>query len=136
MSNIFCLTSNYINGLMEVAVRFIWSGVRVRPSIIHIYSLLLGNCVGIDFLTEKIPTAQDCLWLCNSTSGCRWFTFYQSVYECILFRNCPTIDESCEDCVSGERRCIDETTSTTTEEPTSSTTTTPISTTTEDVPKG
>jgi hypothetical protein len=100
------------------------------------YSLLLGNCVGIDFLTKKTPTAQDCLMLCNSTLGCRWFTYYQSVSECILFRNCPTVDESCEDCVSGERRCIDETTSTTTVEPTPSSTTTPISTTTEDIPKG
>ncbi len=110
----------------------------VRPDYPSFTNILFfqGNCVGIDFLTEKIPTAQDCLQLCNSTSGCRWFTFYQSVSECILFRNCPTIDESCEDCVSGERQCIDETTSTTTVEPTPSSTTTPISTTTEDIPKG
>ena len=44
--------------------------------------------------------------------GCSWFTF-QSQPElesvCILFTECFTVDETCEHCVSGERRCQDET---------------------------
>jgi hypothetical protein len=74
-----------------------------------------GNCIGIRIHAEKSPSQEDCLQLCDSFLGCRWFSFYPSGSECILFQNCPTIDESCEDCVSGERRCIDETTSTTPE---------------------
>jgi hypothetical protein len=92
-----------------------------------------GSCIGIEILAEVKPTAEDCLHLCNSTLGCRWFSFYSLVDECILFQTCPTIDESFEYCISGERRCIDDVTTTTT---TSTTTTTPISTTTEVIPKG
>jgi hypothetical protein len=95
-----------------------------------------GNCNGKIIHSEEIQTAKDCLKLCDATRGCRWFTFYTLVPVCVLFENCPSIDESCEDCISGERRCIDEVvsttpeiTSTTTE--TTSTTTTTTSTTTE-----
>ena len=73
------------------------------------------NCVGIRIHSEELPTAEDCLQLCDATLGCRWFSFYSSVPECVLFKNCPSIDESSEDCISGERRCIDETSSSTTE---------------------
>ncbi len=98
--------------------------------------LIQGNCNGKIIHSEEIQTAKECLQLCDSTHGCRWFTFYTLVPVCVLFENCPTIDESCEDCISGERRCIDEVVSSTTEitsttTETTSTTTTTTSTTTE-----
>jgi hypothetical protein len=89
-----------------------------------------GNCIGIRIQSEEMATAEDCLQLCNATRGCRWFSFYTLVPECVLFKNCPSIDESCEDCVSGERRCIDEDMSSTTEV---TTTTTEMTTTTTEV---
>jgi len=42
-----------------------------------------------------------------------------------LFNDCPTLDETCETCISGERRCEDVGSTTTTPE-----TTTPMETTT------
>lgn len=73
-----------------------------------------GECNGIvDFIDEQ-PSAIDCLLLCNSTFGCRWFTYHLPSSECLLYLNCLTIDESCEDCISGERRCINEPTPSTT----------------------
>jgi hypothetical protein len=94
-----------------------------------------GSCNGIKMHSEEMQTAKDCLQLCDATPGCRWFTFYTLVPVCVLFENCPSIDESCEDCISGERRCIDEVVSSTTEitstaTETTSTTTTTTSTTT------
>ncbi len=88
-----------------------------------------GSCNGIKMHSEEMQTAKDCLQLCESTRGCRWSTFYTLVPVCVLFENCPSIDESCEYCISGERRCIDEIVSSTTEI-TSTTTTTTTSTTT------
>ena len=86
-----------------------------------------GNCNGKIIHSQEIQTAKECLQLCDSTRGCRWFTFYTLVPVCVLFENCASIDESSEDCISGERRCIDEVLSSTTE---MTTTTTEISSTT------
>jgi hypothetical protein len=79
--------------------------------------------VGISEHSEVKPSAKECLELCDATFSCRWFTFYSSYSDCVLFKSCPTIDASCEDCISGERRCIDQTT-TTSETPTSTATAT------------
>ena len=76
-----------------------------------------GECEGVVDHVEVAPSAEACLDLCNSTFGCRWFTFYGDESECNLFESCPTLDElACYDCISGERRCADETTTTTTTE--------------------
>ena len=84
---------------------------------------LQGECSGIVEHTEPALTSGDCLQICNSTIGCRWWTFDSTVNECVLFKSCPKVDESCRDCVSGERRCIDDVTTTTT--PSSSSTPVP-----------
>ncbi len=51
---------------------------------------------------------------------------------CILFSDCPTLDETCETCISGERRCEEdeEGSTTTTETATTDTATTTTTTTT------
>ena len=36
--------------------------------------------------------------------------------ECLLYKTCPELDESCDDCFSSERRCIDDVTTTTTDD--------------------
>ncbi len=41
-------------------------------------------------------------------SLCRWFTYFQEFSVCSLLFDCPSIDESCEDCLSGEYRCKDQ----------------------------
>jgi hypothetical protein len=38
----------------------------------------------------------------------RWFTHFQDLLLCSLLFDCPVLDESCEDCVSGEYRCKDQ----------------------------
>ncbi len=67
-----------------------------------------GECLGIVDHVEEVQSVEDCLQRCNSTFGCAWFTYYVTASECLLFKNCPSIDESREDCISGERRCIDD----------------------------
>ena len=67
-----------------------------------------GACEGTAFSTVSIPSAKECYQACNSAPECRWFTFHGATSECDLFVICPTIDTSCEECISGERRCIAE----------------------------
>jgi hypothetical protein len=78
--------------------------------ICFVVGVCLGNTVDSKFSTSP----QDCLGLCYSNRFCQWFTFDTFTTECLLMDSCLTLDESCEDCISGERRCI-EVTSTTTE---------------------
>ena len=48
----------------------------------------------------------ECLNLCKDDSSCAWFTYFRAPSECVLYFDCPMIDETCEDCFSGERSCI------------------------------
>jgi hypothetical protein len=86
-----------------------------------------GECKGVVHHTEMAASAEECLHVCNSTVSCRWFTFNTEVSECLLFKSCSVLDESCEECISGERRCIEETSTTTTE---------PVTTTSTPIPRG
>ena len=36
-------------------------------------------------------------------------TFHQNNNQCFLYKSCSTIDDACNECVTSERRCIDET---------------------------
>jgi len=74
-----------------------------------------GECEGIVDLIVPTSSADDCLQLCSSTFGCHWFTFYARALECVILKTCSTIDESCNECISGERRCIAESSTTATE---------------------
>ena len=92
-----------------------------------------GFCSGVLDQFEELPSLETCLQLCQSSFGCRWITFVQTTLECLLYKTCPELDESCDGCFSSERRCIDDVTTTTddistTEVETTTTTTTDYST--------
>jgi len=62
---------------------------------------------------EWINSGQGCLKLCQSTSGCNWYTYYGG--ECTLYKVCFGISTNCGPyCISGERGCVLNTTTTTT----------------------
>ena len=65
-----------------------------------------GQCLGQTLDLEIVDNEDVCLAKCKSKSQCSWFTFFKSVSECILFRTCPAIDDTCIDCLSGEKNCI------------------------------
>ena len=67
-----------------------------------------GECQGNELYFVTSPTKEDCLEECKNTFNCTWFTYRSSESHesiCHLFTDCPTIDETCETCISGERRC-------------------------------
>jgi len=67
-----------------------------------------GECLGTLFHSETTRNKLECLHLCKSDEECNWFTFYEVFYECVLYRDCPTIDETCSRCFSGEHSCVEE----------------------------
>jgi hypothetical protein len=79
-----------------------------------------GECQGMVNNITAAGTASECLQLCNSIFGCHWFTFNPEVSKCILLKSCSTIDPSCKECTSGERRCLETSTTKTTPEESSS----------------
>jgi len=83
-----------------------------------------GLCMGTIEGITSASTPAECLQLCNSDLDCQWFTFESKASNCILFKSCPTIDESHKECISGERRCLE--TSTSTLATTTSTTSAPM----------
>ena len=75
-----------------------------------------GQCEGNMISTLPASTQQDCLQLCKETNKCRWFTFIEKNDAgdfCILYHDCPIIDESCSACISGETRCEEDLSTTT-----------------------
>ena len=64
-----------------------------------------GECDGIVDHFEESNTVEECHQFCKSNLGCRWFTFSPLTSACFLFQSCDSIDEECEECISGERRC-------------------------------
>ena len=65
-----------------------------------------GKCLGRVYYSGKTQTKNDCLALCKSYSECSWFTFSEEDSNCVLYLDCPSIDETCAKCVSGEHSCI------------------------------
>ena len=62
----------------------------------------------------------------NTQSSCYWFTHNAEYGDCSLYYDCPTLDETCENCVSAEKNCHADVSSTT---PKTTTTTELITTT-------
>ncbi len=65
-----------------------------------------GKCLGSVYYSGKTQNKNDCLALCKSYSECSWFTFYEEDSNCVLYLDCPSIDETCTRCVSGEHSCV------------------------------
>ena len=74
---------------------------------------LEGECQGT-FLAEGDKTSEvQCQDLCTSYTGCTFYTFHKSTGLCLLFEDCPELN-NCPTCVSGQPGCYvdDQTTET------------------------
>ena len=50
-------------------------------------------------------SSEECHDSCQSFEGCGWFSYDAFPSLCFLFKDCPTLDESCESCVSSSALC-------------------------------
>ena len=88
-----------------------------------------GECLGTEVQFLSTQTKEECLEACKNTLACAWFTFRSFKSQepiCQLFSDCSSLDETCETCISGERRCEVEDQTTTTASSTTTTTTTTV----------
>ncbi len=66
---------------------------------------IAGNCQGTPIDEESTADGNSCLDLCKANSDCLWFTFNPADESCLLLEDCQDIDDSCIDCLSGQRQC-------------------------------
>ena len=64
-----------------------------------------GLCKGTVSWIEGTNTKEECLSACQSNANCEWFTYHIPSKACVMYENCPTLDESCISCVTGKRTC-------------------------------
>ena len=59
-------------------------------------------------IEQNVKSKETCLHLCQSADRCKWFTYMKALSACLLMLDCQTIDETCADCISGEKLCQEE----------------------------
>jgi hypothetical protein len=57
------------------------------------------------FVQAYESSIEKCSDLCKSYGGCGWFTYDAFPSVCLLFKDCPTLDESFESCSSSSSLC-------------------------------
>ncbi len=55
---------------------------------------------------HEIYSKEGCLDMCQQTSECEYFTYYEDDSSCLAFANCVTFStDTCSDCYSGYKSC-------------------------------
>ena len=50
---------------------------------------------------DQVGDASECRNICNSVVGCTFYTWRESSLRCLVLSSCSSIDEMCEDCITG-----------------------------------
>ena len=68
---------------------------------------IAGQCAGAPPLNIffDVPEQNECLAKCKEDVRCQWFSYFRDSKVCETLVECPTIDETEENCVSGENEC-------------------------------
>jgi hypothetical protein len=61
---------------------------------------------GTSYDSKQVSNKEECLQLCKGDARCIWFTHFSSSKMCLLYTDCLTVDETCDECVSGEFSCV------------------------------
>jgi hypothetical protein len=61
---------------------------------------------GTSYDSKQVSSKEECLQLCKGDARCIWFTHFSSSKMCLLYTDCLTVDETCDECVSGEFSCV------------------------------
>ena len=68
---------------------------------------IIGECKG-NFITEdNRATEHLCQDFCTSYTGCSFYTYHKNTNLCLLFEDCPEVN-NCQSCVSGQPGCYAE----------------------------
>ncbi|TRY74816.1 hypothetical protein TCAL_05662 [Tigriopus californicus] len=66
---------------------------------------VVGECLGSNMGVTFTDNKEDCLKACQEATNCEWFTWHSDSKLCNKFSTCPTLDDSCTTCISGENEC-------------------------------
>ena len=67
---------------------------------------LNGFCHGHVLSYNVTSSLTACLESCQALPACAWYSYHTDNYFCLLTSDCVTFDESCTNCISGERACF------------------------------
>ena len=68
----------------------------------HVQGICVGNQVHSDFANDY----NDCLTICKSHADtCNFFSYAARSNICHQYIDCPTLDQTCQDCYSGRLDC-------------------------------
>ena len=48
---------------------------------------------------------EECLSQCKDDPECAWFALDPNQAACFFLKSCPSLDTSCQNCISGENDC-------------------------------
>ena len=57
---------------------------------------------------HTLPSKEECVSLCHADKSCNWWSFNEMELNCLNFENCPELDESYDEFVSGQVGCYEE----------------------------
>ena len=69
---------------------------------------LEGKCEGTFISGQAGIDKEGCVENCQIITDCNFWTHDSIQSLCYLFADCPSLDESCSECVSGQRNCTQE----------------------------
>ena len=64
-----------------------------------------GFCIGVSLDLSLQDSANKCLEACQDEPECQFFSFNAGDSACTLSSDCQWVDETCKDCVHGQRAC-------------------------------
>ena len=57
-----------------------------------------GSCSGLTVSAGAADSYFNCNLMCQSFENCSYFTFFETIKECVLFYDCSEVDYSCSGC--------------------------------------
>ncbi len=94
----FCIKSHYID-LRRKNVHMCLSDVQCS---------VIGRCQGILIEDVVASSNEECLQMCQDKTECQWITYDYDNSNCIQLEDCQVLDETCDQCLSSQRHCSGE----------------------------
>jgi hypothetical protein len=69
-----------------------------------------GFCQGNFIMADTKNSSADCLKFCQSQEECQWYSYFLDTLDCTLTSDCPIIDDTCSNCVHGQKECEEDVT--------------------------
>ncbi len=67
---------------------------------------MVGQCDGTYLDELAVNEHSECYQACQQNIDCLWYTYDRAYDLCLLYQNCPILDQRCETCISSQSLCV------------------------------